>query len=133
MDPLQKIFNVTKTIAVVGLSPDVTKPSHRVARFMHERGFKIIPIYPKEQTILGERVYRSLDEVEVRVDMVNMFRKGEFANELLEQIKKRDDVKSLWLQLGIINQSAICEALEIGLGAIEDKCLMIEYKRIYEC
>ena len=133
MDTLQKIFNETKTIAVVGLSPDVTKPSHRVARFMQERGFKIIPIYPKEQTILGERVYRSLDEVEVRVDMVNMFRKGEFANELLEQIKKRDDVKSLWLQLGIINQSAICEALEIGLGAIEDKCLMIEYKRIYEC
>ena len=66
MDTLQKIFNETKTIAVVGLSPDVTKPSHRVARFMQERGFKIIPIYPKEQTILGERVYRSLDRSEER-------------------------------------------------------------------
>ena len=111
----------------------MTKPSHRVARFMQERGFKIIPIYPKEQTILGERVYRSLDEVEVRVDMVNMFRKGEFANELLEQIKKRNDVKSMWLQLGIVNESAMSEGLSLGLNMVEDKCLMIEYKRICEC
>ncbi|MDR2100191.1 MAG: CoA-binding protein, partial [Campylobacteraceae bacterium] len=80
---LKNIFDDTKTIAVIGLSSDVDKPSHKVAKFLLSCGFKVIPVYPKEDFILGQRVYRSLDEIEDRVDMVNVFRKAKFAFEIL--------------------------------------------------
>ncbi|MDR2789392.1 MAG: CoA-binding protein [Campylobacteraceae bacterium] len=129
-ESLKKIFDDTKIIAAIGLSPNENKPSHKVAKFMLAHGFKIIPVYPKEDFILGQKVYRSLDEIKERVDMVNVFRKAEFAFEILGQIKKRDDVKTLWLQLGIINDKAMEIAQNLGLHAIQDRCLMIEYKKL---
>lgn len=130
MEQIKKIFNETKTIAIVGLSPDSSKPSHQVAAYLMQNGFKIIPIYPKFDEILGQKVYRSLSEVKERVDMVDMFRKAEFAETLLDEIKERDDVKCLWLQLGIKNEKAKQIALNLGLNYIEDKCTKIEYERI---
>lgn len=125
-----KIFKETKTIAIVGLSPNEEKPSNRVGVYLQKAGYKIIPIYPKEETILGEKVYRSLEEVKERVDMVDMFRKGEFASVLLEQIRKRDDVKYFWLQLGITNESVKKEANKLGLHFVQDKCTKIEHERV---
>jgi predicted CoA-binding protein len=127
---MKEIFWNTKSIAIVGLSPDSNKPSYKVAEFLQSKGFKIIPIYPKEDFILNQKVYRSLEDVKERVDMVNVFRKAEFAFEILNQIKKRDDVKILWLQLGIINNEAMNIAQSFGLDAIQDKCIMIEYKKM---
>ena len=69
------ILDSVKVIAIMGLSPDAEKPSHRVAKFMQERGYKIVPVYPKEETILGEKVYRSLAEIPFEIDMVDIFRK----------------------------------------------------------
>lgn len=125
-----KIFKTTKTIAIVGLSPNEEKASHRVGVYLQNAGFKIIPIYPKEERILGEKVYRSLEEVKERVDMVDMFRKPAFALPLLEQIKKRDDVKSFWLQLGISNDEAKHETQKLGLNFVQDRCTKIEYERL---
>jgi predicted CoA-binding protein len=71
---IREIFNITKTIAVLGLSPDESKASYRVAKYLQEHGFKIVPIYPKEETILGEKVYRSLLEIPFEIDMVDIFR-----------------------------------------------------------
>lgn len=130
MEQIKKIFKQTKTIAIVGLSPDSSKPSHQVAVYLMQNGFKIIPIYPKFDEILGQKVYRSLSEVKERVDMVDMFRKAEFAETLLDEIKERDDVKCLWLQLDIKNEKAKQIALNLGLDYIEDKCTKIEYERI---
>ncbi|MDR2081384.1 MAG: CoA-binding protein [Campylobacteraceae bacterium] len=127
---LKEIFDNTKTIAVIGLSPNKDKPSHKAAAFMRSHGFRIIPVYPKEDFILGQKVYRSLDEIHERVDMVNVFRKAEFAFEILKQIEKRDDIKTLWLQLGIINDKAMEIAQSLGLHAVQDKCVMIEYKKL---
>ncbi|MDR0580375.1 MAG: CoA-binding protein [Campylobacteraceae bacterium] len=127
---MKDIFQNTKSIAIVGLSPDFDKPSHKVAKFLQSKGFKIIPIYPKEDFILNEKVYRSLEDVKERVDMVNVFRKAEFTFEILKQIKKRDDVKTLWLQLGIVNDEAMDIVRSFGLNAIQDKCIMIEYKKM---
>lgn len=128
-DLVIKVLRQTKTIAVVGLSPDPEKASHRVAKYMKEQGFKIIPIYPKEDEILGEKVYRSIKEVPEHIDMVDMFRKGSFATSLYEQIKKRDDIKSFWLQQGIVNNEVSKQAKADGIDFIQSKCLMIEHKK----
>lgn len=128
-DEIIKILKQTKTIAIVGLSPNTQKDSHKVAKYLQEVGFKIIPIYPKEDEILGQKVYRSLNEVPIKIDMVNMFRKGEFASVLFEQIQKRDDIKSLWLQLGIVNNEVSKKAKEVGLDFVQSKCIMIEHKK----
>ncbi len=131
-DKIIEILKQTKSIAIVGLSPDESKASHRVGKYLKEAGYKIIPIYPKEDEILGQKVYRSLDEVKEQIDMVNMFRKGSFATSLYEQIKKRNDVKSFWLQLGIVNDEAGELALKDGVDFVQNKCIMIEHKKFEE-
>jgi predicted CoA-binding protein len=129
-EELKSIFDEVKTIAIPGLSPKEDKPSHRVAKYLQSQGFKIIPIYPKGDTILGERVYRSLSDVEERVDMVDMFRKAEVADEMVDIIKKRGDVKVLWLQEGIVNNRAAKRAQDLGLKVVQNRCTMVEHKRL---
>lgn len=128
---IRKIFEDCKSIAIIGLSPDETKASNMVARYLLSKGYKIIPIYPKEETILGEKVYRSLSEVSDRVDMVDMFRKPEIADTLVEEAIKRGDVKYFWLQLGIVNDAAIKKAIEAGMIGIQNKCTKIEHQRLF--
>ncbi len=127
---LKEIFLSCKSIAIVGLSPDESKDSHRVAKYLQEKGFKIYPVYPKEEMILGEKVYRSLLEIEEQVDMVDMFRKPEFAKNVLEDAVKRGDVKVVWLQLGIINNEVCEKAQELGIKAVQNRCTKIEYQRL---
>jgi predicted CoA-binding protein len=121
------ILEEYKNIAIVGLSPNPEKDSNRVAKVLQKAGYKIFPVYPKEDTILGEKVYRSLTDIPERVDMVNMFRKAEFASTLLEDIKKRDDVKCFWLQLGIINNEVGEACKEMGIQFVQNKCTKLEY------
>ena len=129
---IKEIFESCKNIAIVGLSPDESKASHMVAKYLQSCGYKIFPIYPKEEIILGEKVYRSLCEIPERVDMVDMFRKASFADELVEEAKARGDVKCLWLQLGIVNDDAFKKATEYGMIAVQNKCTKIEHKRLYK-
>ncbi len=129
-EEIKKIFEETKTIAIIGLSPKPEKASNQVGVYLKNAGFKIIPVYPKGDEILGEKVYRSLSEIPERVDMVDMFRKPEFANELLKEIEKRDDIKCLWLQLGIVNNEACEKAKEMGLKVVQNKCTKIEHKML---
>ena len=128
---IRKIFEDCKSIAIIGLSPDETKASNMVAKYLLSKGYKIIPIYPKEEMILGEKVYRSLSEVPDRVDMVDMFRKPEIADTLVEEAIKRGDVKYFWLQLGIVNDAAIKKAIEAGMIGIQNKCTKIEHQRLF--
>ncbi|MBV5279636.1 MAG: CoA-binding protein [Campylobacteraceae bacterium] len=127
---IKEIFTMCKSIAIIGLSPDPLKDSHKVAKYLQDHGFKIYPIYPKEEMILGEKVYRSLSEIEEKVDMVDMFRKPEIANVLIEEVLKRKDIKVFWLQLGIINNEACIKAKEHGIKAVQNKCTKIEYERL---
>ncbi len=130
MDEIKEIFKNVKTIAIPGLSPKEDKDSHRVAKYLQEQGYKIIPIYPKEETILGEKVYRSLAEVTQRVDMVDMFRKAAVADEIVNVIEKRDDIKVLWLQQGIVNNSAAKRAKDLGLKVVQNRCTMVDHRVI---
>ena len=126
---LRQILSAAKNIAVVGLSPDESKPSNEVAKFLIERGFNVFPIYPKFDEILGRKVYRNLTQIDEDIDIAVMFRKGEFANELVKDAIKKG-VKTLWLQLGITNDEAGAVARENGINFVQDKCIKIELQRL---
>jgi predicted CoA-binding protein len=130
LDEIKKIFLEVKTIAIPGLSPKEDKDSHKVAKYLQSQGYKIIPIYPKGETILGEKVYRSLAKIDQRIDMVNMFRKASVADEIVDVIKDRDDIKVLWLQKGIVNNEAAKRAKEMGVKVVQNRCTMVEHKAI---
>ncbi|CZE48214.1 CoA-binding protein [Campylobacter geochelonis] len=127
---MKSILQNAKTIAIVGLSPDQSKPSHKVAKYMQEKGYKIYPIYPKFDTILNEKVYRNLSDIKDEIDIVVMFRKGEFADVLVDEVIEKG-AKTFWLQLDITNENAKEKALKNGLNFIQDKCIMIEHMRYF--
>lgn len=126
---LRQILSSAKNIAVVGLSPDESKPSNEVAKFLIERGFNVFPVYPKFDEILGRKVYRNLTQIDQDINIAVMFRKGEFASELVKDAAKKG-VKTLWLQLGITNDEAGAVARENGINFVQDKCIKIELQRL---
>ena len=127
-EEIKKLLKESKNIAVLGLSPDPSKASHRVSAYMQEQGYKIFPVYPKEDTILGEKVYRTLDEIPEKIDIVNMFRKASVATSVVENMKSIDGIKAIWLQLGIVNNEACEDAKKAGFQVIQNKCIMIEHR-----
>ncbi len=127
---IKEIFNEIKTIAILGLSPDTKKPSHRVAKYLQEQGYKIVPVYPKEDTILDEKVYRSLLEIPFAVDMVDIFRKPKVLSTVADACIKRGDVKVFWAQLGIVNNEAAQKVKDAGIRAVQNMCTMIEHKAL---
>ena len=126
-DEIRDIFAQTKTIAVLGLSPDPSKASYRVAKYLKEQGFKIVPVYPKEEEILGEKVNRSLAEIPFEVDMVDVFRKPAALKAIAEATIARGDVKFFWAQQGIVNNEAAEMAETAGLKVVQNKCTMVEH------
>jgi len=128
---IKKIFQEVKTIAVVGLSPNPAKDSHKVAKYLQAQGYKIIPIYPKEDTILGEKVYRSLAEIEDKIDMVDIFRKSAAVLPIVKEAIKRGDVKVIWTQIGIVNNEAAKLAKDSGLRVVQSRCSMVEHKNLF--
>ena len=127
---IKEIFASVKTIAVLGLSPDAEKPSHRVAKYLQEVGYKIVPVYPKEETILGEKVYRSLAEIPFAVDMVDIFRKPKALDAVADACIARGDVKVFWAQKEIVNNDAAQRAKDAGMMAVQNLCTMVEHKNL---
>lgn len=127
---IKEIFYITKTIAVVGLSPDESKASHRVAKYLQEQGFKIVPIYPKEETILGEKVYRSLLEIPFQIDMVDIFRKPKELDNVANLCIERGDIKVFWAQKGIVNNEAAKKANNAGMRVVQNMCTMVEHRAL---
>lgn len=130
-EEIKAIFNETKAIAVIGLSPNESKASNGVAKYLQNAGFKIIPVYPKEETILGEKVYRSLSEIPDKVDMVDIFRKPEAVDKIVDEAIERGDVKTIWTQLGIVNNEAAKKAEDAGMKVVQNHCTKIEYNSIF--
>jgi hypothetical protein len=130
-DEIRAILDEVKTIAILGLSPDSSKDSYRVAQYLQNAGYKIIPVYPKEETILGEKVYRSLSDIPFTVDMVNIFRKPDALGVIADECLKRDDVKVFWAQKGIVNNEAAQKAKEGGMRVVQNHCSMVEHRMIH--
>ena len=127
------------TIAVIGLSPKAERDSHRVSAYMQQHGYRIIPINPAAvgTEILGERVYSSVSEAqaalpEMEIDTVNVFRRSVDTDQPIADAiaAGANGVRTVWLQLGIVNPDGLKRAREAGLFAIEDKCLMVEHRRL---
>ena len=129
-EEIRQIFDQVETIAVVGLSPDPSKDSHHVAAYLQQAGFKIVPIYPKEETILGEKVYASLAEVPFPIDMVDIFRKPEALDAIADACIARGDVKVFWAQKGIVNNAAAERAKAAGMTVVQNKCTMVEHRML---
>jgi len=130
-EEIKEIFNNTKTIAIAGLSPDTTKASNKVAQYLKNAGFKIVPIYPKEDEILGEKVYRSLAEIPFKVDMVDIFRKPDAIAAVVDACIKRGDIDTVWTQLGLVNNEAANKAREAGMKVVQNKCTKIEHASLF--
>ena len=128
---IKAIFDEVKTIAVLGLSPDSSKDSYRVAEYLKNAGYTIIPVYPKEETILGEQVYRSLSEIPGKVDMVNIFRKPDALGPIADACIERGDVKVFWAQKGIVNNEAAERARNAGMKVVQNHCSMVEHRLIH--
>ncbi len=127
---IKEIFKNTKTIAIIGCSPDGSKASNIVAKYLKNAGFKIVPVYPKEEEILGEKVYRTLEEIPFKVDMVDIFRKPEVIAQVVEEAIKRKDVDTIWTQLGLVNNEAAQKALDAGMKVVQNHCTKIEHQAL---
>ncbi|WP_248926499.1 CoA-binding protein [Paenibacillus hamazuiensis] len=122
---IKEILAGAGNIAVVGLSDNPERTSHMVAEAMQKRGYRIIPVNPNAQTILGEKCYASLTDIPEPIDIVNVFRRSEHIMPVAEEaiaIK----AKVLWLQLGIVNEEAAALAQQNGLEVIMDRCIKVE-------
>lgn len=125
-----EILDSVKVIAIIGLSPDEAKASNKVAKFLKEHGYKIVPVYPKENTILGEKVYRSLLEIPFEIDMVDIFRKTNAFNHIVDACIERGDVKVFWGQLGLVNNEVAQKAKDAGMKVVQNHCSKIELQKI---
>jgi predicted CoA-binding protein len=127
---LRRILKTSKVIAVVGLSADWFRPSYFAAKYMLEHGYTVIPVNPRYDTILGQKCYKSLREIPVKVDIVDCFRKTEDIMPIAEDAIAIG-AKVLWQQLGVKNVEAAKKAEAAGLEAVIDRCVKIEHGRLF--
>ena len=129
-EEMREIFKTVKTIAILGLSPDESKASNMVARYLQNAGYKIVPVYPKEDMILGEKVYRSLEEIPFEVDMVDIFRKPNAFDAIADACIQRGDVKVFWGQIGLVNNAAAQKCKDAGMKVVQNYCTKIEHRAL---
>ena len=129
-EEMREIFESVKTIAILGLSPDESKASNMVAKYLKNAGYKIVPVYPKEETILGEKVYRSLAEIPFKIDMVDIFRKPAAFDAVVDACIARGDIDVFWGQLGLVNNEAAQKAKDAGMKVVQNYCTKLEHKAL---
>ncbi len=131
-EEIRELISQTRTIAVLGIKTEVQagQPAFYVPRYMHDAGFKIIPVpvyYPQVTEILGEKVYRTLSDIPFDVDMVNVFRRAEDVPAHLEDMLAKKP-KSVWMQLGISHDAVAEELAKVGIRVVQDRCLMVDHR-----
>ena len=126
-DPITDLLRRSKTIAVVGLSCNPLRPSHGVSAYMQSHGYHIIPVNPNIEECLGEKAYRSLLEVPDKIDIVNIFRRPEFVEEVVDQAV-RLGVPTVWMQEEVIHEKAAQKARHAGIFVVMDRCILVEHR-----
>lgn len=127
-DPITELLSRIKTIAVVGLSDNPLRPSYGVSAYMQSQGYRIIPVNPNIKEALGESSYRSLSEIAEKIDLVNVFRRPEYVDQIVDQTIKLE-VPALWLQEDVVNEAAAAKAREAGVFVVMDRCILQEHHR----
>ncbi len=133
LEEFPAILGATRTIAVVGLSPSSDRPSNGVATYLQDAGFRIVPVNPYHDTILGERSYPTLTLAasEQRIDVVDVFRRSQFAGAVVDEaIRLRPPPRLIWLQMGVVDQAAAQRAQAAGIPFVMDRCLMVEHRAL---
>ena len=128
-EQIRELLTRARRVAVVGLSPKPDRDSHRVARYLQARGYEIVPIYPREERILGQQVYRSVRDVPGGVDLVDVFRRGEDLPEVVEDALAAG-APALWLQIDCVNEDAAARATAAGATVVMDRCIMVDHARL---
>jgi predicted CoA-binding protein len=126
---IRSLLQSARRIAVVGLSPRPERDSHRVASYLQERGYEIVPVYPREETILGAHVYRRLQDIPGGIDIVDVFRRSEDLPGVVDEALLAR-VPALWFQLGCIHPEAAARAVAGGIDVVMDRCLMVDHARL---
>lgn len=125
---IRDLIQDSRTIAVVGLSTEKTKASNMVASYLQDEGYRIIPVHPKAEEILGEKCYPTVADIPFPVDIVDVFRPAHELPLIVEQ-SIQNGAKAVWMQLRIINLEAAEKALDAGLAVVVDKCIKMEHGR----
>jgi len=123
------ILNNYRIIAMVGLSPDPNRPSHRVAKYLINQGYKVIPVNPDAQEILGTRSYSNMSSIPETIDIVDIFRRSEEVMPIVDEAIKVG-AKAVWMQEGVVNEEAASKAQDAGLLVVMDRCMLKEHKRL---
>ncbi|MCL6546597.1 MAG: CoA-binding protein [Bryobacteraceae bacterium] len=129
MSTIAELLTSARVIAVVGLSSKKHRPSYGVSEYMQRAGYRIIPVNPNEESVLGEKAYPSLEVVPEKVDIVNIFRRSEFVPEIVEQAI-RAGAKAIWMQEGVVHEEAAERARQAGLTVVMDRCILKEHRRL---
>ena len=126
-DPIHELLSRIKTIAVVGLSNSPLRPSHGVSAYMQSQGYKIIPVNPQISEALGEIAYPSLLDVPEKIDLVDVFRRSEYVDEIVEQAIQLK-IPAIWLQEEVVNEQAAEKARQAGIFVVMDRCVLKEHR-----
>jgi len=127
---IRRILKENHTIAMVGLSADWFRPSFFAAKYLQDHGFRVIPVTPRYEEILGEKCYPSVQDIPERIDVVDCFRRAEAIPELADAAIEVG-ARVLWMQLGIVNEEAAAKARAAGLEVIMNRCMKIEFARMF--
>src|SRR5215470_2139210 len=126
-DPIRDLLEKVKTIAVVGLSDSPMRPSHGVSAYMQSHGYRIIPVNPQISEALGETSYVSLLEIPEKIDLVDVFRRPEYVDEIVDQAIQLK-IPAIWLQEDVINERAAERARNAGMFVVMDRCILKEHR-----
>lgn len=129
MKHISEILHTSHTIAVVGLSGKRYRPSYGVAEYMKSAGYKIIPVNPRENEVLGEKSYPDLDAVPGPIDIVDIFRRSEYVPQIVEAAIRKG-ARCIWMQEGVVHEEAAQRAEAAGLTVIMDRCILKDHRRM---
>lgn len=128
-ETIRALLESARRIVVVGLSPKPHRDSNRIGRYLLERGYEVVPVYPREDAILGEKVYRRVQDVPGPIDLVNVFRRSEELGAVTDDALAAQ-AKALWFQLDCIDEAAAARAAAAGLTVVMDRCIMVDHAAI---
>ena len=128
-DEMRALLERTKTVAVVGLSPDAARPSHRIAKRLQEWGYRVIPVRPAVSEVLGERAYARLSDIPDRVDLVDVFRATDEIGPIVDECIALG-LPAIWIQQGIVNEPTAERARAAGMTVVMDRCIAVDRRRL---
>jgi predicted CoA-binding protein len=128
-DEVLEILRSCRTIAVVGLSPKPERDSHKVARYLMENGYTVVPVNPGQREILGRPCFRSLEDIPFPVDMADLFIHSARVAPVVDQAIEKG-VRAVWMQLGVVHRDSAAKAKEAGIRVVMNLCIMQEHKRL---